>query len=35
MMAFREGLPATIRRADYQTPDFTVTAVSLSVQIFS
>ena len=35
MMAFREGLPATIRRVDYQTPDFTVTAVSLSVQIFS
>ena len=35
MMAFREGLPGTIRRVDYQTPDFTVTAVSLSVQIFS
>ena len=35
MMAFREGLPGTIRRVDYQTPDFTVTAVSLSVQIFA
>ena len=35
MMEFREGLPATIHRVDYQTPDFTVTAVSLSVQIFS
>ena len=34
MMAFREGLPGTIRRMDYQTPDFTVETVSLSVQIF-
>ena len=35
MMAFREGLPGTIHRVDYQTPDFTVSTVSLLVQIFS
>ena len=35
MMALREGLPGTIRRVDYQTPDFTVDAVLLSVQIFA